>query len=217
MMRRRAAARRSGLAVLGQGAVAAGLGDSGQRVVAAVLGAGDQEAAAACHRGKWLVMFESNETHDLYERVDRGWRTSRQPKLQKKSAAVSNVKTSKFKKIKNEDLVDDTKKTKKGAATKDNEKVKKEKKVYELPGQKHDPPQERDPLKIFYESLYEQVPTSEMAATWLMEWGLLPFDVARKVFEKKQGQKLKSPVKTTSAKRAKHPNQENTVAICYEN
>jgi hypothetical protein len=35
----------------------------------------------------------------------------------------------------------------------------------------------------------------------LMERGLLPLDVATKVFEKKQGQKLKSPVKTTSAKR----------------
>ncbi|KAL5226157.1 hypothetical protein ABZP36_012796 [Zizania latifolia] len=58
------------------------------------------------------------------------------PKLQKKSAAVRNVKTSKVKKIKNEDLVDDTK---------------------------------RDPLRIFYESLYEKVPTSEMAATWPMK------------------------------------------------
>ena len=35
----------------------------------------------------------------------------------------------------------------------------------------------------------------------LMEWGLLPLDVATKVFEKKQGQKLKSPVKTPVAKR----------------
>jgi hypothetical protein len=35
----------------------------------------------------------------------------------------------------------------------------------------------------------------------LMEWGLLPLDVATKILEKKQGQKLKSPVKTTSAKR----------------
>lgn len=113
------------------------------------------------------------------------------------------TKTSKVKKIKDEDLEIDTKKIKKGAATRkgDAEKVKKEKKVYDLPGQKHDPPQERDPLRIFYESLYEQVPTSEMAAIWLMEWGLLPVDVAQKVFEKKQGQKLKSPVKTTSAKR----------------
>jgi hypothetical protein len=34
-----------------------------------------------------------------------------------------------------------------------------------------------------------------------MEWGLLPLDEARKVFEKIQGQKLKSPVKSTSAKR----------------
>lgn len=34
-----------------------------------------------------------------------------------------------------------------------------------------------------------------------MEWGLLPLDVATKVFEKKQGQKLKSPVKTIVVKR----------------
>lgn len=34
-----------------------------------------------------------------------------------------------------------------------------------------------------------------------MEWGLLPLDVAKNVFEKKQGQKLKSPVKTTVSKR----------------
>ncbi|KAL6867482.1 hypothetical protein ACP4OV_015506 [Aristida adscensionis] len=82
--------------------------------------------------------------------------------VQKKS-----VKTSKVKKIKDEDL-DDTKeekKTKKVGSAKGDEKVKREKKVYELPGQKHDPPAERDPLRIFYESLYEQVPTSEMAAT----------------------------------------------------
>ena len=34
-----------------------------------------------------------------------------------------------------------------------------------------------------------------------MEWGLLPEDEARKVLEKKQGQKLKSPVKTLSMQR----------------
>ncbi|KAK2399274.1 hypothetical protein QL285_049116 [Trifolium repens] len=41
-----------------------------------------------------------------------------------------------------------------------------EKKVYSLPGQKHDPPEERDPLRIFYESLSKQIPTSEMAEFW---------------------------------------------------
>lgn len=79
---------------------------------------------------------------------------------------------------------------------------KKEKKAYDLPGQKHDPPEkvwvsgsmcslqfwysdvigqsilfyflivsirfilQRDPSRIFYKSLYEQVPGSEMAAIW---------------------------------------------------
>ncbi|CAN6307280.1 unnamed protein product [Urochloa humidicola] len=130
------------------------------------------------------------------------------PNSQKKN---SNAKASKVMKLKDEDLEDlkVDKKRKKRVGVKEGakmtpvkgEKAKKEKKVYDLPGQKHDPPAERDSLRIFYESLYEQVPTSDMAATWLMEWGLLPLDVARKVFEKKQGQKLKSPVKTTVSKR----------------
>ncbi|CAL9132892.1 unnamed protein product [Musa acuminata var. zebrina] len=84
-------------------------------------------------------------------------------------------------------------------------KVKREKKVYDLPGQKHDPPEERDPLRIFYETLYDQVPESEMAAFWMMEWGLLPLNEAKKVYEKKlkkaQQQKLSSPVKVASVKK----------------
>ncbi|KAJ0024836.1 hypothetical protein Pint_09377 [Pistacia integerrima] len=80
---------------------------------------------------------------------------------------------------------------------------KREKKVYDLPGQKRDPPEERDPLRIFYETLYKQVPESEMAQFWMMESGLLSFDEAKKVFEKKQKrnqqQKLSSPTKPISS------------------
>nr|DAD41154.1 TPA_asm: hypothetical protein HUJ06_015477 [Nelumbo nucifera] len=61
---------------------------------------------------------------------------------------------------------------------------------------------QRDPLRIFYESLYQQIPNSEMAAFWMMESGLLPLEVAKKVYEKKlkrnQLQKLGSPVKTVA-------------------
>ncbi|XP_004500939.1 uncharacterized protein [Cicer arietinum] len=82
-------------------------------------------------------------------------------------------------------------------------KKKKEKKVYDLPGQKRDPPEERDPLRVFYETLYEQIPTSEMSQIWLMETGLLPKEVAVIVHEKKQKktlqQKITSPVKAVSA------------------
>ncbi|CAK9184877.1 unnamed protein product [Ilex paraguariensis] len=42
----------------------------------------------------------------------------------------------------------------------------KEKKVFSLPGQKYDHPEEREPLRIFYESLSEQIPSSEMAEFW---------------------------------------------------
>ncbi|XP_022016608.2 uncharacterized protein LOC110916166 [Helianthus annuus] len=42
-------------------------------------------------------------------------------------------------------------------------KTTREKKVYSLPGQKFDLPEEREPLRIFYESLSRQIPSSEMA------------------------------------------------------
>ncbi|KAG2542089.1 hypothetical protein PVAP13_9NG568800 [Panicum virgatum] len=147
---------------------------------------------------------------------------SRAKKKKNASAGASNAKATKVKKLKDEDLEDlkENKKRKKRVGVKEGAnmsivkgaKVKKERKVYELPGQKHDPPTERDPLRIFYESLYEQIPTSDMAATWLMEWGLLPVDVARKVFEKKQGQKLKSPVKTTTVSKRKPTSPTKTPA-----
>ncbi|KDO84874.1 hypothetical protein CISIN_1g042570mg, partial [Citrus sinensis] len=58
----------------------------------------------------------------------------------------------------------------------------------------------RDPLRIFYETLYKQVPHSEMAQLWMMESGLLSFDEAKKVFERKQTKnKFSSPIKAISA------------------
>lgn len=62
----------------------------------------------------------------------------------------------------------------------------KQKKVYTLPGQKYDPPEEREPLRIFYESLSKQIPTSEMAEFWMMEHGLLSPERAKKAYERKQ-------------------------------
>ncbi|XAR70855.1 hypothetical protein NMG60_11027888 [Bertholletia excelsa] len=61
-----------------------------------------------------------------------------------------------------------------------------EKKVYSLPGQKYDIPEERDPLRLFYESLWKQIPSSEMAEFWMMEHGLLSPGRAKKAYEKKQ-------------------------------
>eukprot|EP00252_Welwitschia_mirabilis_P016357 TRINITY_DN36085_c0_g1_i1.p1 TRINITY_DN36085_c0_g1~~TRINITY_DN36085_c0_g1_i1.p1 ORF type:complete len:180 (+),score=41.23 TRINITY_DN36085_c0_g1_i1:204-743(+) len=83
-------------------------------------------------------------------------------------------------------------------ATASKPKEKSEKKVYTLPGQKHDPPEERDPLRMFYESLYRQIPNSEMATNWMMEHGLLPYEKAKKAFErkqKKQQQRTIAPIK----------------------
>ncbi|GER44770.1 hypothetical protein STAS_21675 [Striga asiatica] len=89
---------------------------------------------------------------------------------------------------------------KRGKAGENKTVQKRERKVFDLPGQKRDTPEARDPLRIFYESLYKQVPDSEMAAIWMMESGLLPKDVAKKVLDRKvkkaKEQRLSSPMKT---------------------
>jgi len=75
-----------------------------------------------------------------------------------------------------------------------------EKKVYTLTGQKFDPPEEREPLRIFYESLSQQIPKSEMAEFWMMEHGLLSPERAKKAYEKKQRKqkelRMGTPVKS---------------------
>mmetsp|Transcript_24975 Transcript_24975/g.34424 ORF Transcript_24975/g.34424 Transcript_24975/m.34424 type:complete len:152 (+) Transcript_24975:117-572(+) len=70
-----------------------------------------------------------------------------------------------------------------------NQVAKVAKKVYELSGQKRDPPDETDSLRKFYVSLRTQRPDSEMAEVYLMEHGLLPKDEAEKAFKKKLKQK----------------------------
>ncbi|CAI6002345.1 unnamed protein product [Closterium sp. NIES-65] len=65
-------------------------------------------------------------------------------------------------------------------------KPKKEKVVFDLPGQLREAPEENEPLRIFYESLYNQLPESEMAQIWMMEHGLLDEDEARRVLAIKQ-------------------------------
>ncbi|KAJ4850595.1 hypothetical protein Tsubulata_038940 [Turnera subulata] len=81
-----------------------------------------------------------------------------------------------------------------------------EKKVYSLLGQRYDPPEEREPLRIFYESLSKQIPTSEMAEFWMMEHGLLSPERAKKAYEKKQ-RKQKMQRMGTPTKPSKPPSK----------
>ena len=71
----------------------------------------------------------------------------------------------------------------------------KEKKVYDLPGQKKDPPEEGESLRKFYVSLRKQIPESVMAEQWLMEHGLLPADEAAKAYKKFLIRKGRDPKK----------------------
>ena len=71
----------------------------------------------------------------------------------------------------------------------------KAKKVYDLPGQKKDPPEEGDSLRKFYVSLRKQIPESVMAEQWLVEHGLLPADEAAKAYKKFLIRKGRDPKK----------------------
>ncbi|KAJ6405905.1 hypothetical protein OIU84_013803 [Salix udensis] len=97
----------------------------------------------------------------------------------------------------------------KGSVAAEQNVKKRERKICDFSGQKKDSPEERDPLRIFCETLFEQIPDSEMSQFWsyekivdysrLMESGLLPMEVARKVYDKKQKRnKFISPVKAVS-------------------
>ncbi|XP_078173628.1 uncharacterized protein LOC144567378 [Carex rostrata] len=58
-----------------------------------------------------------------------------------------------------------------------------------LPGRIHETPNERDPLRVFLESLYQQLPDNELARQWMIEWGLLPREEAIKVLENEVNEK----------------------------
>ncbi|KAH9799626.1 hypothetical protein KPL71_000412 [Citrus sinensis] len=62
---------------------------------------------------------------------------------------------------------------------------------------------EREPLRIFYESLSKQIPTSEMAEFWMMEHGLLSPERAKKAYEKKQ--RKQKQVRMGTPNKSPHP------------
>lgn len=98
-------------------------------------------------------------------------------------------------------------------------KKKREKKVYSLIGQKFDPPEEREPLRIFYESLSKQIPTSEMAEFWLMEHGLLSPERAKKAYERKQRKQkqLKMGIPVKSPPPSSRPESSNRQKLAPKN
>ena len=53
----------------------------------------------------------------------------------------------------------------------------------QLPGQKYAAPPDGDGTRIFYETLYTQVPTNKMAQKWLLEHGLLPVNEISKILK----------------------------------
>lgn len=58
-----------------------------------------------------------------------------------------------------------------------------------LPGQKYSTPPEGDELRIFYETLYQQKPTSKMAEKWCLEYGVLSYEKANELFNKMKKKK----------------------------
>ena len=56
---------------------------------------------------------------------------------------------------------------------------KKEKTVYDKPGQRYDTPSPEDPKRLYYASLYAENPESEQAKKWLVEHGISPEEETR--------------------------------------
>ena len=52
------------------------------------------------------------------------------------------------------------------------------------PGQRYPTPSPGNGDRVFYESLYQQNPNSEMAAEWCVDYGILPDDTAQKEYGK---------------------------------
>jgi len=99
-------------------------------------------------------------------------KSASKPRKPKRKTKV--MKASKSKKKKTTKKKTKTKKAK-------NATPKRVRKTYEMPGQKKDIPHMLDGLRIFYESLRKQKPHSLMAETWLLAYGLLPKDEAKKI------------------------------------
>lgn len=97
------------------------------------------------------------------------------------------------------------KKTTQKATTKKETTVKRQRKVYDKPGQKKDTPEELDVLRMFYESWHTEMPDHPMPEEWCMIHGI--FDM------KKQVQVAKKYVKTsakTATKRKKPATKKKT-------
>ncbi|KAI5394240.1 uncharacterized protein LOC127098018 [Lathyrus oleraceus] len=111
---------------------------------------------------------------------------SNDPDLRKKMASsTKNPPDSKIKSVTKSEVKHKATSSSSKSTTKTTTTKVREKKVYNLPGQKHDPPEQKEPLRIFYESLSKQIPSSEMAEFWLMEHGMLSPESAKRAFEKK--------------------------------
>jgi hypothetical protein len=69
----------------------------------------------------------------------------------------------------------------KAAAKKKPRKSFEDESIQKKPGQKRQEPSLDDPIRAFYESLYEQQPHSQIARKYCLDHGLLDEDVAKKV------------------------------------
>eukprot|EP00877_Chromochloris_zofingiensis_P000461 jgi/Chrzof1/10415/UNPLg00339.t1 len=84
-------------------------------------------------------------------------------------------------------------------AVKQEAKVKREKKEYDMPGQTRDTPAENDSLRKFYTTLLEQNPDSEMAKRWCVIHGLLSREEAEEWVAVNKGKtNNRTPVKAAN-------------------
>ncbi|XP_065850717.1 uncharacterized protein [Euphorbia lathyris] len=146
-----------------------------------------------------LAKVRPYSTQDGSSRLDSSFKNKKIETSSRQITADSKIKSGSTltkTEVKSKTISSSSKNTKTTKTTKAREK-----KVFSLAGQKYDPPEEREPLRIFYESLSKQIPSSEMAEFWMMEHGLLSPERSKRAYEKKQRkqklQRMGTPIKSS--------------------
>ncbi|KAK3245946.1 hypothetical protein CYMTET_44505 [Cymbomonas tetramitiformis] len=127
----------------------------------------------------------SSISRNANNKIEKDEKSTPRNQLKQSAAATKKKEQEAAAKVKTEASVSKNKSKPKDTV----DTAKKEKKQYQLTGQKRDPPEENDSLRKFYSSLRKQRPNSEMAEVWMMEHGLLSPQESQRAFDDLQDRK----------------------------
>ncbi|EME27580.1 uncharacterized protein Gasu_48750 [Galdieria sulphuraria] len=140
---------------------------------------------------------------ELWKRMHKSEPELANGKKEHKKKEVKKVAPSKIKRTLTKVCGNSTSSKKKKVADENEEKLANKK--FSKPGQRREPPPKGDPLRLFYESMYEEKKRKNkeatLAETWLLIHGLLDEEQAKVVFEKQRKAKVNQNTTTKQKSR----------------